>query len=51
VPAEFGLTEYANCLAAVIDAVELAPAHVAGISWAAQSSWSSTATIPSLWRP
>jgi pimeloyl-ACP methyl ester carboxylesterase len=33
VPAEFGLTEYANCLAALIEAVELGPAHVAGISW------------------
>src|SRR6185369_4894669 len=25
VPADFGLTEYANCLAALIDAVELGP--------------------------
>jgi len=33
VPADFGLTEYANCLAALIEAVELGPAHVAGISW------------------
>jgi pimeloyl-ACP methyl ester carboxylesterase len=32
-PADFGLTEYANCLAALIEAVELGPAHVAGISW------------------
>jgi pimeloyl-ACP methyl ester carboxylesterase len=32
VPADFGLTEYANCLAALIEAVELGPAHVAGIS-------------------
>jgi pimeloyl-ACP methyl ester carboxylesterase len=33
VPADFGLTEYADCLAALIEAVELGPAHVAGISW------------------
>jgi pimeloyl-ACP methyl ester carboxylesterase len=33
VPADFGLTEYANCLAALIEAVELGPAHVAGLSW------------------
>jgi pimeloyl-ACP methyl ester carboxylesterase len=33
VPADFGLTDYANCLAALIEAVELGPAHVAGISW------------------
>jgi pimeloyl-ACP methyl ester carboxylesterase len=33
VPADFGLTEYANCLAALLEALELGPAHVAGISW------------------
>ena len=33
VPADFSLAEYANCLAALIEAVELGPAHVAGISW------------------
>jgi pimeloyl-ACP methyl ester carboxylesterase len=33
VPADFGLTDYANCLAAVIEALALGPAHVAGISW------------------
>jgi len=33
VPADFGLREYANCLAALIEAVELGPAHVAGLSW------------------
>jgi pimeloyl-ACP methyl ester carboxylesterase len=32
-PADFGLTDYANCLAALLEAVELGPAHVAGISW------------------
>jgi pimeloyl-ACP methyl ester carboxylesterase len=33
VPAGFGLTDYADCLAGVIDALELGPAHVAGLSW------------------
>ena len=33
VPADFGLPEYANCLAALIDEVALGPAHVAGLSW------------------
>jgi pimeloyl-ACP methyl ester carboxylesterase len=33
VPADFGLADYAACLAAVIDAIELGPAHVAGLSW------------------
>ncbi len=33
VPADFGLADYANCLAAVIEALALAPAHVAGVSW------------------
>ncbi len=33
VPAEFGLADYANCLAAVIEALALGPAHVAGLSW------------------
>jgi pimeloyl-ACP methyl ester carboxylesterase len=33
VPAEFGLADYAGCLAALIDALELGPAHVAGLSW------------------
>ena len=33
VPADFGLADYANCLAALIEAVALGPAHVAGISW------------------
>ena len=47
VPAQFGLTDYADCLAALIEALALGPAHVAGISWAAPLSRSSTATIPS----
>jgi pimeloyl-ACP methyl ester carboxylesterase len=32
-PAGFGLADYAHCLAAVIDAVGLGSAHVAGLSW------------------
>lgn len=32
-PADFGLGDYARCLAAVIEAVGLGPAHVAGLSW------------------
>lgn len=33
VPAQFVLADYAGCLAALIEALALAPAHVAGISW------------------
>lgn len=33
VPADFGLADYANCLAALIQALGLGPAHVAGLSW------------------
>jgi pimeloyl-ACP methyl ester carboxylesterase len=33
VPADFGLADYAHCLASLIDALELGPAHVAGLSW------------------
>jgi pimeloyl-ACP methyl ester carboxylesterase len=33
VPADFSLADYASCLAAVIEALGLGPAHVAGISW------------------
>jgi pimeloyl-ACP methyl ester carboxylesterase len=32
-PADFGLADYANCLAALIEALGLGPAHVAGLSW------------------
>jgi pimeloyl-ACP methyl ester carboxylesterase len=32
-PAEFALADYAHCLAAVVEAVGLGPAHVAGLSW------------------
>ena len=33
VPAGFRLADYAECLAALIDALDLGPAHVAGLSW------------------
>jgi pimeloyl-ACP methyl ester carboxylesterase len=33
VPADFTLADYADCLSALIEAVALAPAHVAGSSW------------------
>ncbi|MEV0173782.1 alpha/beta hydrolase [Streptomyces sp. NPDC050803] len=33
VPAGFGLADYAHCLVAVIEAVGLGPAQVAGLSW------------------
>jgi pimeloyl-ACP methyl ester carboxylesterase len=33
VPADFGLADYAHCLAALIEALALGPAHVAGMSW------------------
>jgi pimeloyl-ACP methyl ester carboxylesterase len=36
-PAQFGLADYARCLAAFIDALALGPAHVAGISWGRRS--------------
>lgn len=32
-PADFGLADYANCLAKLIEALALGPAHVAGLSW------------------
>jgi pimeloyl-ACP methyl ester carboxylesterase len=33
VPGDFGLADYAHCLAAFIETLALGPAHVAGISW------------------
>ena len=33
VPADFSLEDYAHCLAALSDALDLGPAHVAGLSW------------------
>ena len=32
-PTDFDLAQYANCLAALIEALALGPAHVAGLSW------------------
>jgi pimeloyl-ACP methyl ester carboxylesterase len=32
-PADFGLPDFADCLAALIEALALGPAHVAGLSW------------------
>jgi pimeloyl-ACP methyl ester carboxylesterase len=32
-PADFALADYAHCLAALIEALALGPAHVAGLSW------------------
>ena len=32
-PEDFGLADYARCLAALIEAVVAGPAHVAGLSW------------------
>jgi pimeloyl-ACP methyl ester carboxylesterase len=32
-PADFALPDYASCLAALIEALALGPAHVAGLSW------------------
>ena len=33
VPQNFGLADYADCLATLIDTLDLGPAHVAGLSW------------------
>ena len=33
VPASFGLEDYADCLGALIDALDVGPSHVAGLSW------------------
>src|ERR687895_867836 len=33
VPGDFALADYADCLAGLIDALDLGPAHVAGLSW------------------
>lgn len=33
VPADFSLADYADCLAALIEALALGPAHLAGLSW------------------
>src|SRR5215218_8081598 len=33
VPSDFGLADYANCLATLIEALALGPTHLAGLSW------------------
>jgi pimeloyl-ACP methyl ester carboxylesterase len=33
VPADYTLADYADCLAVLIEALDLGPAHVAGLSW------------------
>jgi pimeloyl-ACP methyl ester carboxylesterase len=33
VPGDFGVADYANCLATLLEALALGPAHVAGLSW------------------
>jgi pimeloyl-ACP methyl ester carboxylesterase len=33
VPAHFTLQDYAECLAALVDSLELGPAHIVGLSW------------------
>ena len=33
VPESYGLADYADCLAGLIDALDLGPAHAAGLSW------------------
>ena len=48
-PADFGLADYAHCLAAVIDALDLVQRTSLVSPGAAPSCWSSTATIPSRW--
>jgi pimeloyl-ACP methyl ester carboxylesterase len=32
-PVDFGLADYAHCLGALIEALALGPAHIAGLSW------------------
>lgn len=51
VPPDFGLADYANCLATLIEALALGPTHLAGLPGAAPSCRSSTATIPSSLQP
>ena len=46
VPAGFGLADYANCLAVLIEALALGPAPLAASRGAAPSYSSSTAAIP-----
>ncbi|MFL5875383.1 MAG: alpha/beta fold hydrolase [Solirubrobacteraceae bacterium] len=51
VPPDFGLADYANCLATLIEALALGPTHLAGLSWGGTVGRSSTATIPSSLQP
>ncbi len=46
-PVDFGLADYAHCLAALIEELALGPAHVAGLSWGGTVALGSTAIIPS----
>jgi pimeloyl-ACP methyl ester carboxylesterase len=50
-PVDFGMADYARCLGALIEALALGPAHVAGFSWAAPSRRSCTGGIPGSWQP
>lgn len=49
VTADFGLADYAHCLAALIEEVALGPAHVAGLSWGGTVALELYATIPGSW--
>jgi pimeloyl-ACP methyl ester carboxylesterase len=46
VPVDFGLADHANCLAKLIEALVLGPAHVAGSPGAARLHRSSSVSIP-----
>jgi pimeloyl-ACP methyl ester carboxylesterase len=50
VPAGSGLAEYAHCLAALIEAIALGPAHVAGLSWGGTVVQELYRQVPSLSR-
>jgi pimeloyl-ACP methyl ester carboxylesterase len=45
-PEDVELADVAHCLAALIETLELGPAHVAGLSWAAPWCSSSAGAIP-----
>jgi pimeloyl-ACP methyl ester carboxylesterase len=50
-PERFGLADYADCLAALIEALGLSPRTSPACLGEARSCWSSTAAIPGWWRP
>jgi pimeloyl-ACP methyl ester carboxylesterase len=50
VPADFGLADDANGLAALIEVLALGPAHVAGLSWGGTVAHDSTAMTSGSWR-